>query len=725
MKKIYLLLYLLLFSVGTIHSGNHKYVIQNDYSLYSSSVFAPIINTQPTNVEICIGGNASFSVVTNAVAFQWQVDDGTGFVNIVNGGLYSGSTTSTLTITSATSVMNGYKYRVQLFDGSNTMIISDEAQLIVTNLKLTFLENNVLCNGGATGSASAIVTGGSGNYTYLWDTNPVQTSNTAINLSAGEYTVTVKDVTGCTIQGKVTITQPFVVPLPTTNYTTQLFTFPTVATLANLQVNETNINWYNSLTSTTVLPINTPLVNGTTYYVSQYTNGCESERLPINVKFISKDEQVFCNNNVTVNNLNTSSSSGDIIEWFDSATSSTPLATNTLITTGTYYVSQKSVISTPTSFIPNINAPYIIKRFKLGEVLITTAPGNNSILKNYTQTGTFISDIYNIQNSFIRASSFLNTNQIVTGELSGSLKRMNADGTNSTPFATVSGIPAGILELTNKILVTLESGKIISLNLDGTGQQDFATGLSRPIRIKQLKSGNIVVAEFTGNRITQFNLAGTVQTPFISNVSNPIDVLELPNGKLWVSTTDGFVYQFDADGTNKTIITHNPLGRYMSLELLNSNKVLVADYGTNKVLQITIPETYNRVPVQIRISDIKLIVTATTNATCNNMATGSATVSATGGTESYTYHWNTVTVQTTATAQNLLAGTYTVTVTDSNGCSITKTVTINEPTVVEATVTAINATCNRAEQDRTLIIGIPFRYKPQQPHKTYWQVRIP
>jgi hypothetical protein len=54
---------------------------------------------------------------------------------------------------------------------------------------------------------------------------------------------------------------------------------------------------------------------------------------------------------------------------------------------------------------------------------------------------------------------------------------------------------------------------------------------------------------------------------------------------------------------------------------------------------------------------------------------GSATVNATGGTGAYTYAWTGG--QTTQTATNLCPGNYTVTVTDANGCTAQRTVTIN------------------------------------------------
>jgi gliding motility-associated-like protein len=47
------------------------------------------------------------------------------------------------------------------------------------------------------GSATAIPTGGTPPYTYSWNTNPVQSSQTVTGLAPGNYSVSVFDVTGC------------------------------------------------------------------------------------------------------------------------------------------------------------------------------------------------------------------------------------------------------------------------------------------------------------------------------------------------------------------------------------------------------------------------------------------------------------------------------------------------------------------------------------------------
>ncbi|MEW6467466.1 MAG: gliding motility-associated C-terminal domain-containing protein [Bacteroidota bacterium] len=67
---------------------------------------------------------------------------------------------------------------------------------------------NVLCNGGSNGSATAQGSGGTGPYTYVWNTSPPQSGATATGLSAGNYVVTVTDANNCITFDTVSITQP-------------------------------------------------------------------------------------------------------------------------------------------------------------------------------------------------------------------------------------------------------------------------------------------------------------------------------------------------------------------------------------------------------------------------------------------------------------------------------------------------------------------------------------
>lgn len=81
-----------------------------------------------------------------------------------------------------------------------------------------------------------------------------------------------------------------------------------------------------------------------------------------------------------------------------------------------------------------------------------------------------------------------------------------------------------------------------------------------------------------------------------------------------------------------------------------------------------------------------------TGALCYGSSTGSASVTVTGGTPSYSYSWI-PTGGTAATATGLPAGTYSCLITDANGCSVTQTVSITEPPALAITGTQTNVTC--------------------------------
>lgn len=94
---------------------------------------APSITAHPGNVSVAAGVGASFTVVAeDATSYQWQVDEGSGFTNIANDSVYSGATTSTLTISQASVGMNGYLYRIVASGAVSPDAVSNSATLTVT-----------------------------------------------------------------------------------------------------------------------------------------------------------------------------------------------------------------------------------------------------------------------------------------------------------------------------------------------------------------------------------------------------------------------------------------------------------------------------------------------------------------------------------------------------------------------------------------------------------------
>ncbi len=116
--------------------------------------------------------------------------------------------------------------------------------------------------------------------TYLWSTG--ETSQT-INPSPNQTTQYWVDVTtnGVTCRKFITISVS-VTPPPSGSFNQ---TMTQGSTLSNLVITGQNIQWYSTPFGGTPLPLNTPLVNGTTYYASQTINGCESQdRFPVIVQ---------------------------------------------------------------------------------------------------------------------------------------------------------------------------------------------------------------------------------------------------------------------------------------------------------------------------------------------------------------------------------------------------------------------------------------------------------
>jgi hypothetical protein len=97
------------------------------------TVINPVtITSQPTNAQLCSGSNTSFSVTATGTGliYQWQVNTGTGFSNVVNGGVYSGATISALSITGASTGMNGYQYRCNLSNATCLSAIPTNAVIL-------------------------------------------------------------------------------------------------------------------------------------------------------------------------------------------------------------------------------------------------------------------------------------------------------------------------------------------------------------------------------------------------------------------------------------------------------------------------------------------------------------------------------------------------------------------------------------------------------------------
>jgi hypothetical protein len=112
-------------SLGVL-TGTTAGTVTVNYTVTASGCSTPVsfpvtisaatsITTQPGAVSVAVGGNTAFSVVASGspTSYSWQVstNGGAPWSTINNGGVYTNATTASLTITGATSSMNGYQYK--------------------------------------------------------------------------------------------------------------------------------------------------------------------------------------------------------------------------------------------------------------------------------------------------------------------------------------------------------------------------------------------------------------------------------------------------------------------------------------------------------------------------------------------------------------------------------------------------------------------------------------
>ena len=180
---------------GSLNSGNAALTVNT----------APAITAQPVaNRTICGGQNTTYSATANgtALTYQWQVstDGGTTFTNVANGGVYSGATTGTLTITGATVAMNGYIYHVVISGTCAPSATTTNSSLTVyTPIAITTQPaNTTICSTGTT-SLTVIAAGTSPSYQWQLSTDAGATwnniSNTGVYTGATTSTLTMTAVT--------------------------------------------------------------------------------------------------------------------------------------------------------------------------------------------------------------------------------------------------------------------------------------------------------------------------------------------------------------------------------------------------------------------------------------------------------------------------------------------------------------------------------------------------
>ncbi|MBR3945800.1 MAG: HYR domain-containing protein, partial [Bacteroidales bacterium] len=657
-----------------------------------------------------------------------------------------------------------YNYTISDVNGctSDFEVVIPQPQLLQTEIPDTGVLN-VACYGQHTGYASVSVTGGTPGYTFIWSTTPRQTTQRAINLAAGGYSVTVTDAKGCTSTSAITIAQPSAALTASfaTYNVTHVACYGEATGSATITVNggttPYEYSWNTSPVQTTATASN--LVAGNYSVTITDANGCTLTK-PVSINGQSSQlVSSFSNANIhAVNCYGQATGSATVTAvggttpysylWNTTPAQTTRTATNLLA--GEYEVtvtdnhgctSVSSVTisgqSAPLTAIISSENTVDVQCYgqTTGSASVTatggspsytyswnTVPAQSTISVNNLAAGNYFVTVTDTHGCSAVASvtingqsaplvaSFANTNVTNVacyGESSGSAMVTVTGGTpvysyawNTSPVQTAptaQNLVAGNYSVTvtdnhgctatSSVEITqypiLEAsvsstgancggvgGTVVASVSGGTGQYVYSwtnnSGQTYSgVRLSNVMPGtyNLTVSDFNGCSVT-----GSTFVDSYGTINAHIDVVHAPGcginesaGSIQAIAESGvapFSYNWSASGATGMIASDLPAGAYY---------VTITDnWGCTANASINL-EQFNDLAMQMRSTD----------ATCFGVGNGSASAIAVRGEPPYVYAWSNG--ETTEVISGLRAGRYTITLTDANMCTVTGSVDIDQP----------------------------------------------
>lgn len=191
--------------------SNGSISVSNGVAPYTWATFQPGSNTPITNQAQCVACGGSWTPFIN------QCLSGTTPITSCN---TPAQWVNFATGTNATPP-NGTT-QVQVTDASGTVTVFTIASLTSCSpcptLTATPSATNITCNGLTNGIGSVSTSGGTAPYTYSWTVgSSTLTGATQNNLAAGTYTVNILDAANCPGSTTITITEPSIISLTSSN----------------------------------------------------------------------------------------------------------------------------------------------------------------------------------------------------------------------------------------------------------------------------------------------------------------------------------------------------------------------------------------------------------------------------------------------------------------------------------------------------------------------------
>ncbi|CAG0999820.1 MAG: T9SS type B sorting domain-containing protein [Bacteroidetes bacterium] len=659
-------------SAWTEGSNNVWQSFSTAYSISTLSLFiSPYMTNIPAHasitanpLSICQGQNVFFSASAsqNAQNYEWQFAAGNPSTSSNTNQVVNYTSSGTWkTFLTAKGVCHS-----QHID-SISITVNDNPQLSLSGL------GHVLCNGANTGFVSVSATGAGGNYTYSWNTNPVQTNDTAFNLSGGAYTVTVTGNNGCSSQLSATVNEPSAISVSFSSTTSSCTPGNDGTATANPSggVPGYLYNWNTFPTQTTQTATN---LNGNTTYLVTITdqNGCNKldsvfvsnfSNL-LSTTFTTTSVSCFGGNNGTAT-VNVSGGSGNYSYlWNTNPLQTTQTATG--LSAGSYSVTVTDNNNGCTKIaIVSISQPSAIS-LSASSTPISCAGGTNGTTTVIPSGGTapYSYSWTSIPPQYTQTATNLpgGTYTCTITDAKGCVDSINATVNQPAP------ISAFIISSSNpQCAMGLFNGQAVAGANGGTGNYTF-TWNTNPIQIND----------------TAFNVGPGTWKVYVTDQNNCMDSATVtltapgnqPNVSI-VSKTNNICF----GGNNGTATTSASGGTPPYSYLWNTIPPQFGGVAVNLpagTFKVTLTDVNGCEDTAFVTISQGVQITATFNTTPENCGAGNgtATVFPSGGTPGYTYSWNTNPIQTTQTAINLSQGTYTVTITDNAGCTANHNVNV-------------------------------------------------
>ncbi|HXC03364.1 MAG TPA: gliding motility-associated C-terminal domain-containing protein [Bacteroidia bacterium] len=671
-------------TASSLSSGTYTCTI-TDSKGCSKLITSTISNTAGPNVvlstqtnEACNAGTTGSAKVTASsgtapYTYSWSPSGGTA---ATASGLGAG--TYTCTVTDA----NGCKQ-------TQTATISQPSALSNTAPSVT----NSTC-GSNNGSISVTASGGTGALTYSW-TPSGGTGSAASNLASGTYTLTIKDANGCSIQLTASVNNtggPTVALSSQTNDLCNAGATGSATVTASAGTAPYTYSWAPSGGSGVTA---TNLSSGTYTCTVTDANGCKQTQTATITQpsAITAPAPVITNATCGASDGNISISpsggTGALTYSWSPSGGNTTTASNLGSGTYTCTVTDANGCSKQiTASVNNIGGPAVALSSQTnnicnagttGSATVTASAGTAPYTYSWSPSG----------------GVGVTANNLGAGTYTCTVT--DANGCKQTQTATItqpSAITAASPTVTNSTCGN-SNGSISVSASGGTGALTYSWS---PSGGNTSTASNLGAGSYTCT-ITDTKGCSAQISSSVNNTGGPAVSLTFQTNNLCNAGSLGSATVTPTGGTTPYTFSWSPSGGTSA----SANNLSAGTYtctvtdanGCQQTQLVTITE-----PAALNAS-----APTVTNVNCNGACNGSAVVSATGGTGSYTYSWS-PSGGNSGTASSLCAGTYTCTISDANNCQTLQTAVVTEPVVLAVSVSAITpASCNTSNGSATVTVS--------------------